>query len=62
MFRTTPARILRPTLIHLSNLLTQDPCRMPRLARIGEYTIQRMKPYLKGRTRLKPSSDPPPSG
>jgi predicted PurR-regulated permease PerM len=52
----------RPSLIHLSNLLTEDPCPMPRSARIGEYTIQRVKPYLKGRTRLNRSSDPPPSG
>lgn len=51
----------RPSLIHLSNLLTEDPRPMPRWARIGEYTIQRVKPYLKGRTPLKPSGDPPPS-
>jgi len=51
----------RPSLIHLSNLLTEDPRPMPRWARIGEYTIQRVKPYLKGRTRQSPSGDPPPS-
>ena len=38
----------RPSIIHLSNLLTEDPRPMPGWARIGEYTIQRMKPYLKG--------------
>ena len=52
----------RPSLIHLSNLLTEDPRPMPRLARAGQYTFRRVKPYLKGRTRLKPSSDLPPSG
>ena len=52
----------RPSLIHLSNLLTEDPRPMPRWARAGQYTIQRVKPYLKGRTRLNRSSDPPPSG
>lgn len=52
----------RHSLIHLSNLLTEDPRTMPRSARIGEYTIQRVKPYLRGRTRLNPSSDPPLSG
>lgn len=51
----------RPSLIHLSNLLTEDPRPMPRWARLGEYTIQRVKPYLKGRTHQKPSGDPPPS-
>jgi predicted PurR-regulated permease PerM len=51
----------RPSLIHLSNLLTEDPRPMPRWTRIGEYTIQRVKPYLKGRTPQKPSGDPPPS-
>ena len=51
----------RPSLIHLSNLLTEDPRPMPRWARIGEYTIQRVKPYLKGRTHQKPRCDPPPS-
>jgi predicted PurR-regulated permease PerM len=50
------------SLTHLSNLLSEDPCPMRRSARIGEYTIQRMKPYLKGRTHLSPSCDPPPSG
>jgi predicted PurR-regulated permease PerM len=50
----------RPSLIHLSNLLTQDPRPMPRWARMGEYTILRVKPYLKGRTHQKPSGDPPP--
>jgi predicted PurR-regulated permease PerM len=50
----------RPSLIHLSNLLTEDPRPMPRWARMGEYTIQRVKPYLKGRTHQKPSGDPPP--
>ena len=49
----------RPSLIHLSNLLTEDPRPMPRWARIGEYTIQRVKPYLKGRTHQKPTGDPP---
>jgi len=51
----------RPSLIHLSNLLTEDPRPMPRWARIGEYTIQRVKPYFRGRTQPKPSGDPPPS-
>ncbi len=51
----------RPSLIHLSNLLTDDPRPMPRWTRIGEYTIQRVKPYLKGRTHQEPSGDPPPS-
>jgi len=48
----------RPSLIHLSNLLTEDPRPMPRWARLGEYTIQRVRPYLKGRPSLKPDSDP----
>jgi len=52
----------RPSLIHLSNLLTEDPRPMPRWARIGESTIQRVKPYLKGRSHLNSSSDPPSSG
>ena len=51
----------RPSLIHLSNLLTEDPRPMPRWARIGENTIQRVKPYLTGRTHQRPSGDPPPS-
>jgi len=51
----------RPSLIHLSNLLTEDPRPMPRWARLGEYTIQRVRPYLKGRPSLKPDSDPPTS-
>jgi predicted PurR-regulated permease PerM len=51
----------RPSLIHLSNLLTEDPRPMPRWVRIGEYTIQRVKPYLKARTHQKPSGDPRPS-
>ena len=51
----------RPSLIHLSNLLSDDPRPIPRLARFGEYTIQRMRPYLKGKTILKPSGNPPPS-
>ena len=51
----------RPSLIHLSNLLTKDPRPMPRWARLGEYTIQKVKPYFKGRTYQKPSGDPPPS-
>jgi hypothetical protein len=51
----------RPSLIHLSNLLTEDPRPIPRWARLGEYTMQRVKPYLKGSTSQKPSSDPPPS-
>jgi predicted PurR-regulated permease PerM len=51
----------RPSLIHLSNLLTKDPRPMPRWARLGEYTIQKVKPYLKGRTHQKPSADLPPS-
>ena len=50
-----------PSLIHLSNLLTEDPRPMPRWVRLGEYTIQKVKPYFKGRTHLKPSGDPPPS-
>ncbi|MGB7623207.1 MAG: AI-2E family transporter [Terriglobia bacterium] len=50
----------RPSLIHLSNLLTEDPRPIPRWARFGEYTIQRVRPYLKGRTSQKPSRDPPP--
>jgi predicted PurR-regulated permease PerM len=50
----------RPSLIHLSNLLTEDPRPIPRWARMGEYAIQRVKPYLKGRTHQKPSGDPPP--
>ena len=51
----------RPSLIHLSNLLSDDPRPIPRLARFGEYTIQRVRPYLKGRTSQKLSGDPPPS-
>ena len=51
----------RPSLIHLSNLLTEDPRPIPRWARLGEYTIQRVRPYLKGRTSPRPSGDPPPS-
>jgi len=51
----------RPSLIHLSNLLSDDPHPIPRLARFGEYTRQRVRPYLKRRTILKPSGDPPPS-
>ncbi len=52
----------RPSLIHLSNLLAADPRPIPRLARFGEYTIQRVRPYLNGRTSQKPGGDPPPSG
>ena len=51
----------RPSLIHISNLLSDDPRPIPRLARFGEYTIQRVRPYLKGRTSQKLSGDPPPS-
>jgi hypothetical protein len=51
----------RPSLIHVSNLLSDDPRPIPRLARFGEYTIQRVRPYLKGRTSQKLSGDPPPS-
>ena len=50
-----------PSLIHLSNLLTEDPRPIPRWARFSESTIQRVKPYLKGRTIRKSSGDPPPS-
>ena len=50
----------RPSLIHLSNLLTEDPRPIPRWARFGEYTIQRVKPYLKGRASQKPIGDPLP--
>ncbi len=53
----------RPSLIHLSNLLTEDPRPIPRWARFGEYTIQRVKPYLRGKGSQKPGGDPsPPSG
>src|SRR5579863_1635308 len=51
----------RPSLIHLSNLLTEDPRPIPRWARLGELTIQRVRPYLKGRAADKPGGDPPPS-
>ena len=51
----------RPSLIHISNLLSDDPRPIPRLARFGEYTIQRVRPYLKGRTSQKPSGAPPTS-
>jgi predicted PurR-regulated permease PerM len=51
----------RPSLIHLSNLLTEDPRPIPRWARFGECTIQRVRPYLKGRTSRKPRGDPTPS-
>jgi predicted PurR-regulated permease PerM len=51
----------RPSLIHISNLLSDDPRPIPRLARFGEYTIQRVRPYLKGRTSQKLSGNPPPS-
>ncbi|MGD0010504.1 MAG: AI-2E family transporter [Terriglobia bacterium] len=51
----------RPSLIHLSNLLSDDPRPIPRLARFGEYTIQRVRPYLKGRTSQKLSGHPPTS-
>ena len=51
----------RPSLIHVSNLLAEDPRPIPRWARFGEYTIQRVRPYLKGRTSQKPAGDPPPS-
>src|SRR5690348_11925368 len=34
-----------PAVIHLSNLLTKDPRPMRRSARIGEYAIQRGKPF-----------------
>ena len=51
----------RPSLIHLSNLLTEDPRPIPRWARFGEYTMQRVKPDLKGRTSQKPSGEPSPS-
>lgn len=51
-----------PSLIHVSNLLTADPRPIPRWARFSESTIQRVKPYLTGRTRQKPSGDRPPSG
>jgi predicted PurR-regulated permease PerM len=50
----------RPSLIHLSNLLTEDPHPIPRLSRFGEYAIQRVKPYLKGRTSQKPNDNPLP--
>ena len=49
----------RPSLIHLSNLLTEDPRPIPHWARFGEYTMQRVKPYLKARTSPKPSGDLP---
>jgi len=49
----------RPSLIHLSNLLTKDPRPIPRWARFGEYSMQRVKPYLKVRTPPKPSGDLP---
>jgi predicted PurR-regulated permease PerM len=49
----------RPSLIHLSNLLTEDPRPIPRWARFGEYSMQRVKPYLKVRTSPKPSGDLP---
>jgi hypothetical protein len=49
----------RPSLIHLLNLLTEDPRPIPRWARFGEYTMQRVKPYLKERTSQKPTGDPP---
>ena len=51
----------RPSLIHISNLLSDDPRPIPRLARFGEYTIQRVRPYLKGRTSQKLSGHPPTS-
>lgn len=51
----------RPSLIHISNLLSDDPRPIPRLARFGEYTIQWVRPYLKRRTIGKPSGNPPPS-
>jgi len=51
----------RPSLIHLSNLLAEDPRPIPRWARFGEYTIQRVRPYLKGRISQKAGSGPPPS-
>jgi predicted PurR-regulated permease PerM len=51
----------RPSLIHISNLLSDDPRPIPRLARFGEYTMQRVRPYLKGRASQKPSGDPTPS-
>ncbi len=50
-----------PSLIHLSNLLTEDPRPIPRWARFSESTIQRAKPYLKGRPIQKPSGDLTPS-
>jgi hypothetical protein len=49
----------RPSLIHLSNLLTEDPRPIPRWARFGEYSMQRVKPYLKVRTSQKPTGDLP---
>ena len=51
----------RPSLFHLSNLLTEDPRPIPRWARFGEYTIQRVRPYLRGRPSHQPSGDSPPS-
>ena len=49
----------RPSLIHLSNLLAEDPRPIPRWARFGEHTIQRVRPYLKVKTSQKPSGNPP---
>ena len=51
----------RPSLIHLSNLLTEDPRPIPRWVRFGESTIQRVKPYWKGRGSHKPDDNPPAS-
>jgi predicted PurR-regulated permease PerM len=50
----------RPSLIHLSNLLTEDPHPIPGWARFGECAVQKVKPHLKGgRSSQKPIGDPP---
>jgi hypothetical protein len=50
----------RPSLIHLSNLLAEDPRPIPRWARFGECTIQRVKPLLQRRSSQKTINDPLP--
>jgi hypothetical protein len=46
---------LRPSLCHLSNILTLTPRPIPRWVRYGETTLERAIPYLRGRPGLKPS-------
>ena len=50
----------RPSLIHMSNLLAEDPRPISRWARFGEWTIHKVKPFLKRRSSQKPVNNPLP--